>query len=164
MGPRKAKQEAKFKKPTFYSIVYTGYRVQTSPTCCPSKKNGVPRPIDRALGNCDRMHDLSKQILALFQQKKLKKGDIHQKRNEGRKKRAFPKRSKKGDKRASTFGKGLPGCYTTSDKIIKFSRNLNRCPHRMRTTTGRLLKLRVLYHASIVIIRQLNMLLLLYLA
>ena len=27
MGPRKAKQEVKFKNPTFYSIVYTGYKL-----------------------------------------------------------------------------------------------------------------------------------------
>ena len=27
MGPRKAKQEVKFKTPTFYSILYTGYKL-----------------------------------------------------------------------------------------------------------------------------------------
>ena len=59
----------------------------------------------RALGNCDRMNEQTD--FSTFSAKKLKKGDIHQKRNKGRKKRAFPKRAKKAKKGRALLGKGL---------------------------------------------------------
>ena len=122
-GPRKAKQEVKIKKPTFYSIVYTAYRVhiQASQTCCPPppppKKSGMPRPIDRALGNCDRMHDMSKQILALFQLKKVQKGRYSpQNVIKGERNglfRKWPKRAKKG---RAHLGKSYPWLSVISNK------------------------------------------------
>ena len=61
------------------------------------QKSGVPRSFEHSETVIACM---SKQILSLFHLKKLKKGDIHQKkRNKGRKKRAFPKRAKKGEKK-----------------------------------------------------------------
>ena len=98
MGPRKAKQEVKFKKPTFYSILYTGYKLHK--LVAPPPENAAcqgPSTPHRALRNCDRMHEHA-QILALFQLKCSKRAIFTKKCNKGRKKRAFPKRAKKGQK------------------------------------------------------------------
>ena len=75
---------------------YNLHQLVTPPPPPPQKKRRAKA--HRALWNCDRMHEQTD--FSTFQLKKLKKGDIHQKRNKGRKKRAFPKR-------ASTSGKGL---------------------------------------------------------
>ena len=78
MGPRKAKQEVKFKNPTFYSILYTGYKLHqlVAPPPPPKMRRAKAHP-DRALGNCNRMHEQTD--FSTFQLKKIKKGDIHQK-------------------------------------------------------------------------------------
>ena len=73
LDPRKAKQEVKFKKPTFYSIGYIGYKLHQLVAPPPPKKSGVSRPIEHSKTVIACM---SKQILALFQLKKLKKGDL----------------------------------------------------------------------------------------
>ena len=95
-GPTKGKTGSKVQKPTFYSIVYTGYKLHLL-TCCP-QKSGVPRPIEHSETVIACM---SKQILALFQLKKLKKGDIHQKNAIKGERNGFfqkgPKRAKKGE-------------------------------------------------------------------
>ena len=99
MGPRKAKQEVKFKNPTFYSIVYKLHQlVAPKKAACQ-----LPRPIEHSE---TAIACMSKQILALFQLKKLKKGDIHQNRHKGRKKRAFPKRPKGRKNERAPLGKG----------------------------------------------------------
>ena len=85
-----------------YIIVYTGYRVQALPTCCPPPQKKRRAKAHRALGNCAHVIAcMSKQILALFQLKKLKKGDIHKKNAiKGERNGPFqkgPKRAKKGE-------------------------------------------------------------------
>ena len=70
-GSTKGKTGSKVQKPTFYSIVYKRHQFVAP------QKSGVTRaqrPIEHSetVITC-----MSKHILALFQLKKLKKGDIH---------------------------------------------------------------------------------------
>ena len=111
MGPRKAKQEVKFNKPTFYCIVYTTYKLHQLILVAP-QKSGVPRPIEHSETVIACM---SKQILAPFQLKKLKKGDIHQKTQKG----GFSKKGQEGRKkgehlweRATQFNHTLLNIHT----------------------------------------------------
>ena len=67
------------------------------------QKSGVPRPIKHSETVIACM---TKQILPLFQLKKLKRAIFTKKSSEGRKKRAFPKSAKKGEKGRAHLGKG----------------------------------------------------------
>ena len=98
MGPRKAKQEVKFQKPTFYSIVYTAVPGTSFTNLLPPKKAACKVPYRCIEHSVTVIACMSKQILALFQLKSSKGAIFTKKRSERRKKRAFPKSAKKGEK------------------------------------------------------------------
>ena len=102
MGPRKAKQEVKFKNPLFTALCTPGYPVQASPSipCCPPKK--LRAKAHRPLGNCDRMCE--RTDFSTISAKKAQKGRYLPKSAiKGERNGLF----EKGRKKASTFGKEL---------------------------------------------------------
>ena len=104
MGPRKAKQKVKLKNTTFYSIVYTGYKLHQL-VAPPPPKNKRRARAHRSLGKCDRMHEQTD--FSTFSAKKAQKGRYSPKNAiKGERKGVFPK-GKRAKNRASTFGKGL---------------------------------------------------------
>ena len=114
MGPRKAKQEVKFlKKPIFYSILYTGYKLHQL-TCCPSpppppKMRRAKAHPDRALRNCDRMHEQTD--FSTFSAQKAQKGRYSQKNSiKGERNGLF----QKGEKGRTPLGKGYQQHQGTS--------------------------------------------------
>ena len=88
MGPRKAKQEVNFKKPTFSALCTPGTTTKLHQPVTPKKRRAEAH---RALGYCDRMHEQTD--FSTFSAKKASKG------------RFLPKNAKKGE-RNELFQKG----------------------------------------------------------